>query len=101
MNPPVQITTAEEPGTIDRVQDPEPIGVTRPTEFLAEKCVLGPGRDNLSEQTLDSPVSFGDLCTVSLQRRRDAGLEVREGESCGEVRDTKRESQVIGTVRLG
>ena len=61
VDPPVRITPAEEPGAIDRVEDPDPIGVADLTEFLTEERIFGPRlRQLLPQQALDRPVSFGD-----------------------------------------
>jgi hypothetical protein len=81
MDSPVRITSTEEPGPIDRVQNPHTIGLTEPTEFLAEERVVRPllGQ-RLPQQALDCPVGFGDRCAVSFQRYARARLEVSERE---------------------
>jgi len=89
---PVRITRLEERGAIDRVEDPDPIGLTELTTSLAEERIFGPClRQRLPKQALDCLVGFGDRCAVGLQRRRNARLEVSERELRRQVRGVERE----------
>ena len=59
MDPPVRITPTEEPGAIDRVMDPDPIGLTELTKLLLEERIFGPClRQRLPQRALDCPVGF-------------------------------------------
>ena len=99
LDSPVRITPTEEPGAIDRVEDPDPIGLTELTKFLAEERIFGPClRQRLPKQALDCPVGFGDRCAVGLQRCRNARLEVSEREFRHQVRGVERELKVIKAV---
>ena len=99
LNSPVRITPTEERGAIDRIEDPDPIGLAESTEFLAEERIFWPRlRQRLPKQALDRPVGFGDRCAVDLHRCRNAQLEVREREFRRQGRGIERELEVISAV---
>ena len=92
MNSPVRVTPTEERRAVNRVDDPDPIGLTELTKFLAEDRIFWPRRrQQLAKQSLDCPVGFGDWCAVGLQRCRNARLEVSEREVRRQVRSVERE----------
>jgi hypothetical protein len=97
--PPVRITPAEEPRAVDRVEDPDPIGFTEPTEFLAEERILRMcRRQRLPQQALHSPVGFRHRYAVGLQGCGNARREVGEREFRRQVRGVERELQLINAV---
>lgn len=92
VNPPVRVTPAEQRRAVHRVDDPDPIGLTELTEFLAEERIFWPRRrQRLTKQSLDGPVGFRDWCAVALQRCRNARLEVSEREVRRQIRRVERE----------
>jgi hypothetical protein len=99
LHPPVRIPPAEEPRTVDRVDDPDPLGLTEPPELLTEKRVARPRHgERLANQPLDRTIRLGDLRTVILQRNRNPRLEIREGELRRQISGVERKLQVIATV---
>jgi hypothetical protein len=99
---PVRITPTEERGAIDRVEDPDPIGLTQLTKFLAEEGIFGPClRQRLPKQALDCGVGFGDRAAVGLQCCRNPRLEVSVGEFRRQIRHVERELEVINTAHRG
>jgi len=96
---PVPITLTEERGAIDRVEDPDPIGLTKLTKFLAEERIFGPCfGQRLPKQSLDCLVGLGDRCAVGLQRCRNVRIEVSEREFRRQIRRVERELEVTNTV---
>ncbi len=92
VNSPVRVTPTEERRAVNRVDDPDPIGLTELTKFLAEERIVWPRRrQRLAKQSLDCPVGFRDWCAVGLQRCRNARLEVSEREVRRQVRRVERE----------
>src|SRR5262249_46248957 len=54
LDPPVRIAATEERGAVDRVEDPDPLGIPKATKFLAEERVVGPcRRQRFPKQSLD------------------------------------------------
>jgi hypothetical protein len=92
VNSPVRVTPTEERRAVNRVDDPDPIGLTELTKFLAEERIFWPRRrQRLAKQSLDCPVGFRDWCAVGLQRCRNARLEVSEREVRRQIRCVERE----------
>jgi hypothetical protein len=88
----VRVTPTEERRAVNRVDDPDPIGLTELTKFLTEERIFWPRRrQRLAKQSLDCPVGFRDWCAVGLQRCRNARLEVSEREVRRQVRGVERE----------
>ena len=93
---PVGVAPTEERRAVDRVDDPDPIGLTASTELLTDERIFRPRRrQRLAKQSLDFPVGFRDWCAVRLRRCRDAGLEVSEREVPRPVRHVERKLQVV------
>jgi len=101
VNSPVRVTPTEERRAVNRVDNPNPIGLTELTKFLAEERIFWPRRrQRLAKQSLDCPVGFRDWCAVGLQRCQNARLEVSEREVRRQVRRVERELQVINAVHV-
>ena len=99
VNSPVRISPTEERRAVNRVDNPDPIGLTELTKFLAEERILWPRRDQrLANQSLDCPVGLRDWCAVGLRRCRNARLKVTKRDVRRQVRRVERELQVISAV---
>ena len=98
MHAPVGVTPAEEERTVDRIEDPQALGVTESPELLAQQGIARHFRiQHLAKQVLDRPICFGDRRSVRLRRCLHAHVEVRESELCSRIRAPQREVK----VRLG
>jgi len=92
MHSPVRITPTEERRAVNRVYDPDPIGLTESTKLLAEeRIVWSRRRQRLAKQSLDCPIGFRDWCPVGLQRYRNARLEIGERKVRCQVRSIEGE----------
>lgn len=95
MDAPVGVAPAEEGRPVDRIEDPQALGLTESPELLAQHGIARrPGVQHLAKQVLDRPVGFGDRRSVRLRRCLDAHVEVRERELRSRIRAPLRELEV-------
>jgi hypothetical protein len=84
---------AEQRGrSVNRVDDPDSVGRTELTKFLAKEGAFWPRcGQRLAHESLDRPVSFRDWGAVDLQRCKSTRVEVSGRDVRRQIRGTERE----------
>ena len=102
MDAPVGIATAEEPSAVDRIKNPNALGVAYLPMLLAEDRVLrAQVPERLAKPTFNGKISLGHRRSICLGRGHDTSLEVLQSQSSGTVCDFQRDLKVCQTSHRG
>ena len=92
---PRNVVTAEEGRAVDRIEDPQALGVAELPELLAQQGIARRvSIQHLAQQVLDRQICVGDRRSVRLRRCLHTLFEVRECEVRGRIRAPQREVEV-------